>query len=622
MSTPIQPGEFRLIPVGEITLSPFNVRKTEGDKGIAELAALIRSQGVLQNLTVYKEGKKAKRGGPTFAVVAGGRRWHALQMLLKEKHIRPDYEVPCCVTSCDRALEISIAENSGREAMHPADQFDAFRQLIDAGQTIEEVAARFGVTPLVVQRRLKLANVCPVFIAMYRESKLTLEHLFAFALVDDHAQQQQVWKSLKPYERHPHSIRQALTEQEMSTSDPLVRFVGVKAYENAGGLIRCDLFSEDGDGFILDAALLHQLAAKKLDQRAKKLKAEGHAWVEVTTRLDYSALAAYGRVQSVWREPTAQEQARLDAIAKTRSEIEAQVAEAESEDDEDRLSEFSARIDELDAEKQLLAEQRAILNPDQVTVSGAIVTIDHNGKLRVERGLLKPEDAKHFASIKFTDDGDTAAQASRIHSAALVRRLTAHRTLALQATLAERPSLALVALTHRLVLRTFFAHGRAEFSALQIDARDAELRQHAMDIESCKAFAAMEVRRKMLQAVLPKDVETLLNWLLQQSQSTILELFSFCVAITLNSVQSDEGPHAIDALARAAGLDMREWWRPTAEAYLAGVSKTRILAIVTEAVSAEAAVPLAKMKKVPLAQAAEQLLAGTGWLPEALRTIA
>jgi ParB family transcriptional regulator, chromosome partitioning protein len=99
-------------------------------------------------------------------VVAGGRRWRALQLLIKEKHITPAHEVPCMIVSYDRAVEISLAENSGRESMHPADQFEAFRKLIDAGQSVEDVAARFGVTPLVVQRRLKLANVCPEFLAL------------------------------------------------------------------------------------------------------------------------------------------------------------------------------------------------------------------------------------------------------------------------------------------------------------------------------------------------------------------------------------------------------------------------------------------------------------------------
>ena len=140
-------------------------------------------------------------------------------------------------------MQISLAENCGREPMHPADEFEAFRKLIDAGQSVEDVAARFGVTPLVVQRRLKLANVCPTFIALYREGEITLEHLMAFAVTDDHERQQQAWDSLKSYERHPGALRRVLTENEVSAREPIARFVGIKAYEKAGGHVRRDLFA-------------------------------------------------------------------------------------------------------------------------------------------------------------------------------------------------------------------------------------------------------------------------------------------------------------------------------------------------------------------------------------------
>ena len=74
------------------------------------------------------------RRTPTHAVVAGGRRWRALQRLIEQRRITPDYPVPCLIVSYERAVQISLAENSGREPMHPADEFEAFRQLIDAGQ--------------------------------------------------------------------------------------------------------------------------------------------------------------------------------------------------------------------------------------------------------------------------------------------------------------------------------------------------------------------------------------------------------------------------------------------------------------------------------------------------------
>ena len=229
-------AQFRFIDVRHLCLSPLNVRKTGGDTGIEQLAELIAAEGVLQNLDVYEcdegEGKKKT----THAVVAGGRRWRALQLLIRQKRIKPDYAVPCLVVCRERAVQISLAENSGREPMHPADEFDAFRQLIDAGQSVEDVAARFGVAPVVVQRRLKLANVAPTFIALYREGEITLEHLMALAVTDDHARQQQAWDSLQPYERHPGALRRILTEHEVSARDPLAKFVGIKTYEKAGGV--------------------------------------------------------------------------------------------------------------------------------------------------------------------------------------------------------------------------------------------------------------------------------------------------------------------------------------------------------------------------------------------------
>ncbi len=618
MSTSIEQHQLRFIPVERLSLSPLNVRKTGAESGIEELAALIRSQGVLQNLTVYEERKQGRQGMTTYPVVAGGRRWRALQLLVKQEHITPTYEVPCLVTTYERAVEISLAENSGRQDMHPADQFEAFHRLVDTGQSVEDVAARFGVTPLVVQRRLKLANVAPEFITVYREGEITLEHLMAFAVTDDHAKQQQVWKGLKPYERHPSALRRALTENEVSARERVARFVGLKAYEKAGGAIRRDLFAEDGDAFILDPALLSRLATEKLEKRAAQLKAEGLAWVDVTPHLDYAGRAEYGRVRTILREPTEQEQAQLDALIVRQAEIEAKAAEAQEAQDDDRLAELADQADEIDAEMDVIREQRTIPHPDQQSLAGAVVSIGHDGKVRIEGGLLKPEDAKRFARTRSADK--SGEQEARTHSAALIRRLTAHRTLALQATLAQRPDIALVALAHRLVLRTYFEYGMARDSVVQIEAKEAALLQHAPDLGESRAHATLEARRNALRAALPQDPDVLLAWLLDQPQTDVLSLVAFCVAVTVDGVQSDEGPSPADGLARAAGLDMHEWWTPTADNYLGSIPKARILEVVREAVSAEAAAALAKLKRAPLAKAAEERLAGTGWLPPVLRT--
>ena len=109
-------------------------------------------------------------------------------------------------------------------------------------------------------------------------------------------------------------------------------------------------------------------------------------------------------------------------------------------------------------------------------------------------------------------------------------------------------------------------------------------------------------------------------WLLEQPQAQVLSILAFCVATTLDGVQSDEVSSPTAALARAAELDMREWWTPSVQNYLGSIPKARILAVVTEAVSAQAAAPLAKLKKAAITTAAEQQIVGTGWLPSILRT--
>jgi ParB family chromosome partitioning protein len=586
MPTETSSTQFRFIPVRHLTLSPLNVRKTACEASIEELAELIHAEGILQNLDVYDcpEGEGDEK--TTHAVVAGGRRWRALRRLIEQGRITPDYPVPCLIVSYERAVQISLAENSGREPMHPADEFEAFRQLIDAGQSIEDVAARFGVTPTVVERRLKLANVSARFIALYREGEIALEHLMAFAITDDRDRQEQAWEGLKVFDRSPDMIRRALTEHEVSLRDPMARFVGIKAYEKAGGIIHRGLFAEDGD-LRLDGELVRKLATAKLEKCAERVRKEGVAWVHVCAEFDYAARAAYGRIK----------------------------------EDERPLAELEEWVAELEEQEDTVNSQLSVPDPEQQALAGAVVSIGRDGKVDVVRDLLKPEDASRFAKAEKARQRTAAQKGPRIHSAALVRRLTSQRTLALQSTLLDRPDVALVALTHRLLLKAFPMYGCGSDSAVGIEFRSAEAGSPASADENadCLAQGTLRARYTRIEAQLPREPEQLFTWLLEQPQAEILSMLAYCVAISVDCVQSDEAPSVADELACAAGLDMRAWWTATAESYLAHVSKARILEIVREAVSPEFAATLTDLKKGALAAAAERRLAGTGWLPPLLR---
>jgi len=277
-----------LVPLSQLRPSRRNVRKTAG-QSIDALAASIARVGLLQNLTVILASD-----GEHYEVVAGGRRLAALKLLAKKRRIPKGWDVPCLLVADGSARTVSLTENVQREAMHPADQFEAFAALVAEGRPIEDIAADFSVTPLVVQRRLKLANVSPRLMADYRADAITLDQLMALAITDDHSAQEAAFYDAPTWQRNPSALRDRLTEREIDAHrHPLVRFVGLDAYEQAGGGIRRDLFAEGDAGvYLTDAALLERLAQDKLAGIAAEVKAEGWAWVDATPAVTHADLQA------------------------------------------------------------------------------------------------------------------------------------------------------------------------------------------------------------------------------------------------------------------------------------------------------------------------------------------
>jgi ParB family chromosome partitioning protein len=261
------------VPLTCLVIADENVR-TNDDGPVDALASLIDSQGLLQDLTVIPgRGKRGSRS-KLFGVVAGGRRLRALWLLRDRGRIAADEPIGCKLRDAADATAVSLAENSGRAPMHPADEFQAFAKLQTEGRSVEDIAACFGCTPLVVLRRLKLSNAAPSMLALYRNDDMQLDQLMALCLTDDHAAQIAAWDAT-PYDRSAHSLRRRLTESKMSTTSPAARFVTVAAYEAAGGTVHRDLFADDGAGFILDPQLLDHLVAQRLQALADDVRAEG-----------------------------------------------------------------------------------------------------------------------------------------------------------------------------------------------------------------------------------------------------------------------------------------------------------------------------------------------------------
>ena len=633
--------EVLAIKVADLVPSQFNVRRY-GVNQVEELAALIDSQGLLQPLIVTEQvDGKGRARKLRFAVAAGERRRRALLLLQQRGRLPKAHEVLCELVAPERAREVSLAENSGREPMHPADEFEAFSALIAEGKGVEDVAARFGVSVLTVQRRLKLAAVSPKLLALYREDGINLDVLMAVTLTDDHATQERAWFEAKPWDRNAAAIRRVLTAGEvLAHGDALVRFVGLEAYEAAGGIVRRDLFDSEQSRYLNDAALLRRLAEEKLEGFAELARAEGWSWAEARIDFDSHALRQFARREPGLREPTADEQTALAELTAREAELDAEgqaMADGDSWTD-DEAERIDLEEQDIAARRTAIVEGRRTWTLHDMAHAGVIVTISRQGEPEVLRGLVREADRKAIeAAARRTvgvqsavrpsvDDGAVEAlpePAPAVCSEALMRRLTAHKTAALQAMLAQSTPVALAALTHGLLLQVFDRRGRGDHSPLQVIARPPkhDLLRVAEDVAASRAWKVLAAVEADWLVRLPEQSTQWLAWLCALPLPELLDLLAFCAAVTVNTVRgkANEGDGGANALAAAAGLDMADWWEPTADGYLAHVSKVQIVKALREAGPDPVEVGVADLKKDVLVVKAVSQLSGKRWLPEPLR---
>ena len=260
--------------------------------------------------------------------------------------------------------------------MHPHDQYLAFAWLHDEGQPAADIAARFGVSERIVGQRLKLGRVAPALLVAYRDGAMTLDTLMAFTVSDDHGEQERVWSGLPTWNRQPEIIRRHLTTAHLAAGDRVARFVGIDAYEAAGGTVLRDLF-DDTRCWLTDPALAHQLAAERLEAEAATLRDAGWRWVLVG--IERPLLQPAGRVYATHREPAETEQAEMDRLGGRLAEIEAVMA-SEGLDEADG-SRLTAEQEELEAALASLHAGLSGFTDEDKARAGCLVYIDPYGDL-------------------------------------------------------------------------------------------------------------------------------------------------------------------------------------------------------------------------------------------------
>jgi ParB family transcriptional regulator, chromosome partitioning protein len=653
----------RDIPFNKLVLSQSNVRRVKAGVSIEELAEDIARRTLLQSLSVRPvlDAEGAETG--MFEVPAGGRRYRALQHLVKQKRLAKTAPVPCVVRdpSVDTsAEEDSLAENVQRAPLHPLDQFRAFQALREKGQSEEDIAAAFFVGVNVVKQRLRLAAVSEKLLDVYAEDGMSLDQLMAFTVTSDHARQEQVWETLqRSYSQEPYQIRRMLTEKTVRASDKRALFVGLDAYEQAGGLIMRDLFQQDDGGWLENIGLLDGLVAEKLKAEAGKIAAEGWKWIEVNVDFPFGHTHHLRELDGTPTDLTAEEQATIDALNAEYAKLEAEFENADELPDE-----VDARLGEIETALAAFEDRPVTYDSAEIGRAGVFVSIDSDGSLSVDRGHVRPEDEAPTTADTDSEtdsDGDTeegdgpsspAVQRAIITIGGqpeaeededdtvkplpdrLMSELTAYRTLALRDAVANNPQVAMTALLHKLCLDTF--QHAAPGACLEASVRHVFFSVQPADLKDSPSARAVVERHEAWKSDLPKDEARLWDWLAALDETSRGALLAHCVSFGVNALyeKGDRygGPgvsvHGVqhrlvqaERLAHAVGLDMVEaGWRPTVDSYLGRVTKPRILEAVREAKGEQSAQLIDHLKKADMAKEAERLLDGTGWLPEPLRT--
>ena len=627
---------IKSIPLTKLVQSPRNVRRHCDPAADSELKASIAAHGLLQNLIV----RPAARG--KFEVEAGERRRCALLALAEEKVLPKGYEVTCLVLEDDAeiAVETSLAENFHRLAMNPADEAQAFADLIDAGASMEDVARRFGLTVRFVEGRLRLATLAPVVFDALASGEITLDLAKAFGATSDQEIQARVYEQASSgyYAPSADSIRRMVLTGTVRGSDARARLVGREAYIAAGGRIERELFDDDDSESWVDVALLETLAAEEMEKRAKALAAEqGLAWVKPT--LD--AYASHDLVEGLIRLPaepaplTDAELARLDELDASYDEHAAILEDEDSA--EEAIAAAEATIEAIERECQDIRAKPPELAPELKADAGMILVLSRDGTPVLqpvfygERDIevVSDEDVVEVVASVGSDGKRRAAFSKR-----LVDELAMQRRDVLALHVASDPGLSLDIMvftladadTHDWRSRpaTTLRGGVPAGPIVGFEAKDAPASASLADLrsgldESWRSGEDASSRFKMFRALAD---ESRAAWL------------GFVVARTLEASLNMAGERQItfqDHLGSTIGIDMAQWWRPTAANYFDRVSKQVILDALTDVGGLELSSRFASVKKGDLAMSAERVFAGTyitevevreralAWVPEVMR---
>ncbi len=605
---------MKYLTLSDLKIHPRNVRATEEAmlEGIASLAASIASLGLLQSIVVQKLDCGA------YGVLAGRRRLMAMTLLDEAGDLPDDFKIPAKVIDAgvDAVTAISLAENITQERMNPVAEYEAYAAMVSEGQGVDDIARAFGVDIRKVKERLSYGRAHETIRAAAKSGDITLDVLKAFASHPETDVQNTVFEAFlseSSWNRSEHVARRMLGAVDIRADSDLGAYVN-EAYRAQGGDVVEGLFPEDA--ILKDRALAETIRDQQLMDAAEAVRDRfGFGWAECLNGYDHETLSAYGRIYPGPVDLTDEGEARSLEIGEEMDRIAEEIEAVDYDDAE--YEKLSAEYERLEAS---LSDLTTAYDPEKVGGAG-VIAIFFNGGVRIEMGMVRPEDRDTGASegqgtaVPLSDDPVVRlAQTEEKVSAKLLEDQASERAIITASAVAEDPALAYDAMVFKAAAETFsrysFVHG------LSISFTTAQ-RTHSQEDEAVDP----EFNNRLVAVMDGLDTSFLEDGLSQGEQFRRFRavdpdmksrILAFAVSATVTSSKAAGTPERetfSDALLGEAVGPIRSAWRPTAANYFSRVSKAHMTAILFSFGMEAEADEAGRMKKAALADYMEQLFA-------------
>ena len=425
----IAAATIQYFPLADLYVSDLNPRQDADPEGIDLLADSLAVIGLIQNLsgTVDAEGR--------VGIVAGGRRLRAIARAVERdptvtaKH--PELaSIPVRLAPDEATARAwASAENAAREDLAPADEIRAYGRMKDAGADVSSIARSFGKTEAHVYRRLALAALPAPVLDALKAGQISIGMAKAFTVSQDEALTLQVLAEVTGRDVSEHRIKQALQPEAISGTDRRALFVGLDAYEAAGGRMNRDLFS---DNIALhDGDLLARLFSDKLAEEAANV-GQGWKWAEVMadSYIPYGTTEKLDRIYPVPGVLTEEQAERYDELA--------ELAEGDVLDEagQAELANLTAIMDGgyTDAQRAVAGVYIYVRNDGTVGETAAWVRAEDRADA-IEAGVLTGHAATRHGG------GSIEEAPKSPYSGALVDDMKAVRLAAIQTALLDKPEM-------------------------------------------------------------------------------------------------------------------------------------------------------------------------------------